>query len=63
MKKNKNSKGLHGQPEQLRDEWKRLYDHSNNTNISNGAAQANTTQTVAHGDQWRGQNKNHKKAK
>ena len=71
MKKNKNKKalavdhnnqGIHGVPSKLKDEWRRLYD-SKREKLSEGAKGAFSTQTVAHKDQWRNKNNNHKKAK
>lgn len=58
----KKGKKVHGMPRQLEDEWRRYYNHSQNTNISAGSAQIRKEITSAHKDQWRGANHKRRKA-
>ncbi len=53
----------HGLPKTLRDEWRRLYDHSNHHNISRGAENRATSRHSSHGEEWRAQENKHRKAK
>ena len=61
MKKSKIIK--HGLPKELKEEWRRLYNHSNHNNVSRGAEDLHKTRPAAHGEEWRGQNNKHRKAK
>lgn len=53
----------HGLPKKLRDEWNRLFDHSNHNKISRGAENISKSRHSAHGEEWRGQNNKQRKSK
>ncbi|MCL5876014.1 MAG: hypothetical protein M1114_06095 [Candidatus Dependentiae bacterium] len=61
MKKSKSIK--HGLPKELKEEWRRMYDRSNHNNVSRGAEDLHKTRPAPHGEEWRGRENKHRKAK